>query len=106
MRGPGDHDERPEAIDVQPVLVIAPVPRIALRRKEAAAALGMSLRLFEQAVQPHLRLIREGRLVLVPVAELERWAHEAATHALQRDPAAGRYPETTRPRRRSTRPGA
>ena len=37
-----------------------PHPRIALRRKEAAAAIGMSLRLFEQVVQPHLRLIREG----------------------------------------------
>ena len=52
---------------------IAPVPRIALTREEAAASLGMSLRAFEQRVQPDLRLIRRGRLRLVPLRELERW---------------------------------
>lgn len=48
--------------------------RIALTRAEAAAALGMSVDSFERYAQPDLRLIRRGRLVLVPVAELERWA--------------------------------
>lgn len=57
----------------------APVPRLALTREEAAAALGMSLDSFERHVQRDLRLVRRGRLVLVPVVELERWvAAEAA----------------------------
>jgi hypothetical protein len=53
------------------------VPRIALTREEAAAALGMSLDSFERHVQPDLRLIRRGRLRLVAVRELERWADSA-----------------------------
>ena len=61
----------------------APVPRIALTREEAAAALGMSLDSFEKYVQPHLRMIRRGRLRLVPVPELERWAAEAAEGTLR-----------------------
>jgi hypothetical protein len=57
---------------------LAPVPRVALTRSEAAAALGMSLPSFERHVQPELRLVRRGSLRLVPVAELARWADEAA----------------------------
>ncbi len=55
-----------------------PIPRVALTREEAAAALGMSLDSFERHVQPELRLIRRGKLRLVPVHELERWADGAA----------------------------
>jgi hypothetical protein len=33
----------------------------------------MSLGSFERHVQPELRLIRRGKLRLVPLAELERW---------------------------------
>lgn len=54
------------------------VPRVALSRQEAAVALGMSLDSFERHVQPELRLIRRGKLRLVPIAELERWAIENA----------------------------
>jgi hypothetical protein len=54
------------------------VPRVALSRQEAAASLGMSLDSFERHVQPELRLIRRGKLRLVPVAELERWAIDSA----------------------------
>jgi excisionase family DNA binding protein len=61
---------------------IAPVPRVALTREEAAAALGMSLTAFEQYVQPELRLIRRGRLRLVPVTELQRWVESAAERTL------------------------
>lgn len=53
---------------------LTPVPRIALRREDAAEALGMSLDHFERHVQPHLRLIRSGQKRLVLVADLERWA--------------------------------
>jgi hypothetical protein len=56
----------------------APIPRIALTIPEAAASVGMGPDLFDANVRPRLRLIREGRKVLVPVAELERWAEENA----------------------------
>jgi excisionase family DNA binding protein len=57
---------------------LAPIPRLALTREEAAASLGMSLDSFERHAQPHLRMLRLGRLRLVPVRELERWAEEHA----------------------------
>jgi hypothetical protein len=62
---------------------IAPIPRIALTREEAAAALGMSLDSFERHVQPELRMIRRGKLRLVPVTELQRWADSAAERTLR-----------------------
>lgn len=57
---------------------VGPVPRVALTRAEAAASLGMSLDSFERHVQPELRLVRRGSMRLVPVAELARWADDAA----------------------------
>jgi hypothetical protein len=51
---------------------------VALSREEAAASLGISIDSFERHVQPDVRLIRRGRLRLVPVCELERWAEEQA----------------------------
>jgi hypothetical protein len=44
----------------------------------------MSLDSFERHVQPDLRLIRRGRLRLVPVDELRRWATEQAEPRLGR----------------------
>ena len=60
------------------------VPRVALSRQEAATSLGMSLDSFERHVLPELRLIRRGKLRLVPVAELERWANENAEAVFRR----------------------
>jgi hypothetical protein len=60
----------------------SPIPRIALTRAEAAAALGMSLDSFERHAQPELRLVRRGRMRLVPVGELERWLERNAERAL------------------------
>ncbi|MBA3266946.1 MAG: hypothetical protein H0T70_01625 [Acidimicrobiia bacterium] len=60
----------------------APIPRVALELAEAAAALGMSPSSFDRYVRPHVRLIRKGSLVLVPLAELERWAAENAEHVM------------------------
>lgn len=60
----------------------APIPRVALTREEAAASLGMSLDSFERHVQPSLRMIRRGRLRLVPLSELERWARDEAQATL------------------------
>jgi hypothetical protein len=60
----------------------APVPLVALTREQAAAALGMSVDSFERHVQPSIRMLRLGRLRLVPVAELQRWAVEQARPVL------------------------
>jgi hypothetical protein len=60
----------------------APIPRLALTREEAAAAISMSLDSFERHVQPTLRLVRLGRMRLVPIAELERWLEENAERTL------------------------
>jgi excisionase family DNA binding protein len=60
----------------------APTPRLALTREEAAAALGMSLDSFERHVQPTMRLVRLGRMRLVPIRELERWLEEHAGRTL------------------------
>ena len=61
---------------------LSPIPRVALTREEAAAALGMSLDSFERYVQPSLRMIRRGRLRLVPVSELTLWAEREAEATL------------------------
>jgi hypothetical protein len=60
----------------------APIARVVLTRAEAAASIGVSVDTFERYVQPELALIRRGRLVLVPVVELERWADRAAERTL------------------------
>jgi hypothetical protein len=57
--------------------------RLALTRAEAAATLGISVDSFERYVQPDLRLIRRGRLRLVPVIELERWLDSNAERVLE-----------------------
>lgn len=57
-------------------------PRFALTKVEAAASLGVSVDSFERHVQAELRLVRRGKLVLVPVAELERWLDRNAARTL------------------------
>jgi hypothetical protein len=52
---------------------VQPVPRYALTRQEAAASLGMSVDTFERRVQPFIKVVPCGQLVLVPPAEIERW---------------------------------
>ena len=63
-----------------PSRTVQSVPRHALTRREAAASLGMSINHFERRVQPDLKVILCGQLVLIPMAELERWAHRNARH--------------------------
>jgi hypothetical protein len=67
-----------------------PIPRIALTRAEAAAALGMSLDSFERHAQPELRLVRRGRMRLVPIRELERWLEKNADRSLADELGEGR----------------
>ncbi len=66
---------------------LAPVPRVALTRQEAAASLGVSLSTFQRDIQPDLRIVRRGSVRLVPVAELEQWAEKNATLAGRSDGA-------------------
>lgn len=60
-------------------LPIAPTPRLALRPRDAAAALGIGERLLWSLTNagriPHVRV---GRTVLYPVAALEQWLAEQA----------------------------
>lgn len=58
------------------------VPRLTLTKPEAAAALGISIDSFERHVQPELRVIRRGRIRLIPCRELERWTAESAALVL------------------------
>jgi hypothetical protein len=54
------------------------VPPIALNKADAAMALSMSIDSLERHVIPSVRVIRRGRLVLIPMAELRRWASDNA----------------------------
>ena len=54
------------------------VQRYAYTKQEGAASLGMSVDTFERRVQPFIRVIPCGRLVLIPPAELERWVRANA----------------------------
>lgn len=58
------------------------VPRIALTRREAAAAIGVGPTTFKQQVQPQLRIVRRGKVRLIPVRELERWLEENSERVL------------------------
>jgi hypothetical protein len=60
------------------VTLHAPIPRVCLTPTEAAASIGCGETYFTTYVRPELRLIRRGRKVLIPLAELERWAAENA----------------------------
>jgi excisionase family DNA binding protein len=57
---------------------IESVQRYSLTRKEAAAALGVSVDTFERRIQPFIRVVVCGQLILVPPAELERWVKDNA----------------------------
>lgn len=57
-------------------------PRIALTREEAARSLGMSLDSLERHVQAEVRIVRRGKLRLVPVGELQRWVDQSAEQTL------------------------
>jgi hypothetical protein len=63
--------------------VAASVPRVTLRvPSEAAEALGVSPDHFDEHIRADLKLIRRGRVVLVSMRELERWASSNEARAL------------------------
>jgi hypothetical protein len=55
----------------------AGVTRLLLTRREAATALGMSLRHFQRHVQPFVPCVYSGQLRLYRPRDLERWAERA-----------------------------
>lgn len=61
--------------------VDVPVPALALRRAQAAAAVGVSLETFDAHVRPHLNVVRVGTVELYPVVELQRFLVERAVEA-------------------------
>jgi excisionase family DNA binding protein len=67
---------------VAAALAAAPPQRVTLTPTEAAAALGVSRDFYDEHIGPELRVIRRGRLRLVPVAELVRWVDREAARAL------------------------
>ncbi len=62
---------------------IADVPRLSLTRQEAAQALGVSLTVFKERIQPDLKIVRLGTARLIPVTELERWLAANAERTLE-----------------------
>jgi excisionase family DNA binding protein len=54
-------------------------PRLAVSPDEGAAILGVSRDYFDEHVIGELRIVRRGRRILVPLAELERWLDRSAT---------------------------
>ncbi len=56
--------------------------RLALSKAEAAKALGVSVDFLEDHLLAELRVVRVGRRILIPVAELERWLAEHSERLL------------------------
>lgn len=77
----GRAERHPPSAPRRPHATSGAAPKLALSRKDAAAALGMSLRHFQRHVQPQLDCVYCGQLRLYPTSELERWirAHTSRT---------------------------
>jgi hypothetical protein len=66
------------------VTASAPIPRIALRvPEEAAAALGVSADFFDKHIRHEVKLVRKSTLTFVSVADLERWCRENEARTLE-----------------------
>jgi hypothetical protein len=55
------------------------IPPLALRRHEAALALGLSDESFDRYARPHIEAVRCGAVTLYPVASLQRFLAERAS---------------------------
>ena len=55
---------------------IETVPRRLLTRAEAVASLGMSVAQFERYVQPFVKVVPCGQLLLIEPGSLDRWVDE------------------------------
>jgi hypothetical protein len=77
------HLRQPAQVRTSSTRPLAAVPRYTVTRKEAAASLGMSINHFERRVQPDLKVVLCGQLVLIPLTELERWVQRNARHLVE-----------------------
>lgn len=59
--------------------------RLTLSKAEAAQVLGVSVDHLERHVLPDLRVVRSGRLRLIPRDELETWVRSHSARALEAD---------------------
>jgi hypothetical protein len=66
-----------------PPTVVSPIPRVTLTKSDAAIALGVSVDSLERYVLPSLKVIRRGRLILIPVSEIRRWAADTAERTIE-----------------------
>lgn len=60
-------------------------PRLALRKEEAARALGISDESFDRYVKPHVRVVRWGSLRVYPISELQRVLESEAALPLEQE---------------------
>ena len=74
MTGPGAAERERDTTGK----TVARVPRLALRRPEAAAALGISEEVFDESVRPFVPVVRRGRVAMYPTAGLLAWLNEQA----------------------------
>lgn len=58
--------------------VVTAPPRLGLTLDEAASAVGVSRDTFDRHIRHELRIVRRGRCLIVPVAEIERWLDREA----------------------------
>jgi excisionase family DNA binding protein len=76
---------RQRVLDLAPARATHPPtklgPRLALSPGEAADVLGVSRDYFDEHILPELRIIRRGRRILIPLAEIERWLERSAASA-------------------------
>jgi excisionase family DNA binding protein len=77
---PGDWTGEARPV-VEPVLDLS--GRSTLSKVEAARVLGVSVDHLERHVLPHLRVIRSGAKVLIPVTEIEAWISQSSARALK-----------------------
>jgi hypothetical protein len=54
------------------------IPRLALTRAEAAEALGVGMTTFKTRIAPELPVVRQGKVRLYRVHDLERWLERNA----------------------------
>ena len=59
------------------------IPRLALRPEQAAASLGVSCSFFFAQILPELRVVRCGRVRLVPIRSLEDWLAKRSSRIVE-----------------------
>ena len=71
-------------LPIRLAVVEQPRLRMAFTPVEAAEAFGCSRDFFDEHILPGLRVVRAGRKVLIPIAELEKWLDRNAALTLER----------------------